>query len=67
MDPALPQPDRRDSVIELRQVFEAEDFGEAYTPEVAEQERRTRAIVEGQLTRTGVAFHRYDTRGTHHP
>jgi hypothetical protein len=43
-----PNPTGEDSVIELRQVFEAEDFGEAYTPEVAEQERRTRAIVEGQ-------------------
>jgi hypothetical protein len=42
-----PNPTGEDSVIELRQVFEAEDFGEAYTPEVAEQERRTRAIVEG--------------------
>ncbi len=43
-----PNPTGEDSVIELRQVFEAEDFGEAYTPEVAEQEQRTRAIVEGQ-------------------
>ena len=43
-----PNPTGEDSVIELRQVFEAEDFGEAYTPEVAEQERRTRAIVEGK-------------------
>ncbi len=43
-----PNPTGEDSVIELRQVVEAEDFGEAYTPEVAEQERRTRAIVEGK-------------------
>ena len=43
-----PNPTGEDSVIELRQVVEAEDFGEAYTPEVAEQERRTRAIVEEQ-------------------
>ena len=26
--------------IEIRQVFEAEDFGEAFTPELREQERR---------------------------
>ena len=28
--------------VELRQVFEAEDFGEAYTPELREQEERLR-------------------------
>src|SRR2546422_3762768 len=29
--------------IELRQVFESEDFGEAFTPELREQEERIRA------------------------
>ena len=29
--------------IEIRQVFEAEDFGEAFTPELREQEERMRA------------------------
>ena len=29
--------------IELRQVFESEDFGEAFTPELREQEERLRA------------------------
>jgi hypothetical protein len=29
-----------ESVIEIRQVFEAEDFGENFTPELQEQERR---------------------------
>ncbi len=29
-----------ESEIEVRQVFEAEDFGEAFTPELREQERR---------------------------
>lgn len=29
--------------IEIRQVFEAEDFGEAFTPELREQEERIRA------------------------
>lgn len=34
------------SEIEIRQVFEAEDFGDAYTPEVREQEDRMRAQAE---------------------
>ena len=29
-----------ESEIEIRQVFEAEDFGDAFTPELQEQERR---------------------------
>jgi hypothetical protein len=32
-----------DSEIEIRQVFDAEDFGEALTPELREQEQRLRA------------------------
>ena len=31
--------------IEIRQVFAAEDFGEALTPELREQEERLRAQV----------------------
>ena len=31
------------SEIEIRQVFSAEDFGDAFTPELREQEERTRA------------------------
>jgi hypothetical protein len=34
--------------IELRPVFEEDDFGEAFTPELREQERRLRAQTEGQ-------------------
>ena len=34
--------------IELRQVFEAEDFGAQLTPELREQEERIRAQVERQ-------------------
>ena len=30
----------RDDEVEVRQVFEASDFGEAYTPEIQERERR---------------------------
>ena len=32
-----------ESEIEIRQVFEAEDFGAEFTPELREQEERIRA------------------------
>jgi hypothetical protein len=35
----------REGEIEIRQVFEADDFGEAFTPELREQEERLRAQV----------------------
>ncbi|TFV63139.1 YciI family protein [Geodermatophilus sp. DF01-2] len=38
----------RDDEIEVRQVFETEDFGDAMTPELREQEDRLRATVETQ-------------------
>ena len=38
-----PNPMPGDSEIEIRQVFEAEDFGENFTPELREQEERIRA------------------------
>ena len=38
-----PNPMSGPSEIEIRQVFEAEDFGEAFTPELREQEDRLRA------------------------
>jgi len=38
-----PNPLTGDSEIEIRQVFEAEDFGENFTPELREQEERIRA------------------------
>lgn len=41
-----PNPMPGESEIEIRQVFEAEDFGEALTPELREQEERLRAEVE---------------------
>ena len=43
-----PNPHDEDSVIEIRPVFEAEDFGEALTPELREQEERLRARIAGQ-------------------
>jgi len=41
-----PRPESGEFVIELRPVFEAEDFGEAFTPELQEQEARIRAQAE---------------------
>lgn len=38
----------RDGEVEIRQVFEADDFGDAMTPELREQEDRQRAAVEGR-------------------
>jgi hypothetical protein len=35
-----PNPHNEDSEIEIRQVFEAEDFGEEFTPELRAQEER---------------------------
>jgi hypothetical protein len=40
-----PNPMESDSDIEIRQVFEAEDFGEEFTPELRAQEERLRAEV----------------------
>jgi hypothetical protein len=38
-----PNPMPGESEIEIRQIFEAEDFGDALTPELREQEQRLRA------------------------
>ena len=43
-----PNPMESDSEIEIRQVFEADDFGDALTPELREQEERLRATVASQ-------------------
>ncbi len=40
-----PIPHNEDTEIEIRQVFEAEDFGPAFTPELREQEERVRAQI----------------------
>jgi hypothetical protein len=37
-----------ESVLEIRKVFEAEDFGEAFTPEARAAEERLRAEVAGR-------------------
>jgi hypothetical protein len=41
----IPNPTGEESEIEIRQVFEAEDFGPAFTPELREQEAQLRAQV----------------------
>ena len=52
MDEALewvkrcPNPMPTESEIEIRQVFEAEDFGKEFTPELREQEERLRAKLD---------------------
>ncbi|MGQ0774042.1 MAG: YciI family protein [Pseudonocardiales bacterium] len=43
-----PNPTGVESEIEIRQVFEAEDFGAEFTPELREQEERLRAQVAAQ-------------------
>ena len=47
-----PNPHQGGGEIEIRQVFEAEDFGTEFTPELREQEARLRAQSE-QLGRAG--------------
>jgi len=37
-----------ESVLEIRQVFEAEDFGKEFTPELREQDERLRSAIESQ-------------------
>jgi hypothetical protein len=41
-----PNPMNEDSEIEIRPVFEAEDFGDEFTPELKEQEERLRAQID---------------------
>ena len=41
-----PNPMPGESHLEIRQIFEAEDFGAEFTPELREQEERLRAKIE---------------------
>ncbi len=43
-----PNPTGHESELEIRQVFEAEDFGAEFTPELREQEERLRAQIASQ-------------------
>jgi hypothetical protein len=42
----MPNPTEQDGVVEIRPVFEADDFGDEFTPELREQEARLRTRVE---------------------
>lgn len=44
-----PNPQLEDSDIEIRQIFEADDFGDEFTPELRAQEDRLRAQLGQQL------------------
>ncbi|MBJ2345406.1 MULTISPECIES: YciI family protein [Pseudomonas] len=43
-----PNPMVSDSEIEIRQIFELEEFGESFTPELQAQEERLRAQISSQ-------------------
>jgi hypothetical protein len=43
-----PNPGEGDSDVDIRPIFEAEDFGAEFTPELQEQEARLRAEIEGK-------------------
>ena len=48
----IPNPDgAEEAEIEIRPIFEAEDFGDAYTPELREQEERLRTQIEANAKR----------------
>ena len=42
----IPNPDGEHGVVEIRRVFEDEDFGDEFTPELRERERQIRAQTE---------------------
>ncbi len=46
-----PNPHNEEGEIEIRQVFEAEDFGPPFTPELREHEERQRAQVAAKAKR----------------
>jgi hypothetical protein len=43
-----PNPHNEESEVEIRPVFENDDFGEAFTPELREQEDRIRTEIEAR-------------------
>lgn len=44
----IPNPTGDDGVVEIRPIFEAEDFGDEFTPEMREQEERLRSRIAKQ-------------------
>jgi hypothetical protein len=51
-----PNPLEDEFEIEIRQVFEATDFGEAFTPELREQEERMSAPMAANANNSGRRF-----------
>jgi hypothetical protein len=49
----IPNPTGQEGEVEIRQVFEAEDFGAEFTPELREQEDRLRTRIEQQSKDAG--------------
>ncbi len=49
----MPNPLESESAVEIRPVFEAEDFGAEFTPELREQEERLRAQIEAKAKSSG--------------
>jgi hypothetical protein len=45
----IPNPEGEDGIVEIRQVFEADDFGEELTPELRERDQRLREQTEGRV------------------
>jgi hypothetical protein len=43
----IPNPEGEEAVVEIRPAFEADDFGDEFTPELRERERQLRAQTEG--------------------
>jgi hypothetical protein len=43
-----PNPHNEETEVEIRQVFEAADFGENFTPELREQERKLAKQIAGK-------------------
>jgi hypothetical protein len=46
-----PNPTGEESVLEIRQIFEADDFGEEFTPELREQEDKLRAEIAAKTAK----------------
>lgn len=44
----IPNPDNEDGQVEIRQIFEADDFGAEFTPELREREERMRAELDAK-------------------
>jgi hypothetical protein len=42
----IPNPTGEEGLVEIRPLFEAEDFGAEFTPELRQQEERLRAKIE---------------------